>query len=142
MRAVARLQGYALRFHKRGRDGSGKCDAWRIESGADELWGVVWEVGEPDLERLDVVEGSGYRRVELSVRSGEDALEVQTYVARDSWIDPALRPFEWYRDLVLAGALENGLPGWWRAQIEAVATERDADGERSRRFRGLLGLSE
>ena len=41
---VASLDGYALRFHKRGGDGSGKCDAFHTASSADCLYGVVYSL--------------------------------------------------------------------------------------------------
>ena len=36
------LARHVLRFHKRGRDGSAKCDAWFTGDPTDRLYGVVY----------------------------------------------------------------------------------------------------
>ena len=49
---VARLEGHALRFHKRGRDGSAKADAWSSGDPRDVVWGVVYELATADKATL------------------------------------------------------------------------------------------
>ncbi|HVR28213.1 MAG TPA: gamma-glutamylcyclotransferase family protein [Thermoanaerobaculia bacterium] len=118
---TAALAGYTLRWCKRGADGSGKCTLVKTGSPADGVWGVVWEVAAEDVARLDVVEGPGYERLELQVTTANQRLDVFTYVARSSHVDPSLEPAEWYRALVLAGAREHGLPAAWIAFLESAA---------------------
>ena len=60
-RFIARgeLTGHTLRWHKAGRDGSGKCDAFFTGDPADRLWGGVFEIASADKHLLDAIEGLG-----------------------------------------------------------------------------------
>ena len=48
-------------------------------------------------------------------------------------INNSLKPFHWYKDHVLIGARENGLPADYIAQIEAVESLDDPKPERHAR---------
>lgn len=115
---TASLSAHVLAWHKRGADGSGKCTICPTGRRADGVWGVVWEIADDDVARLDAIEGPGYQRVELEVTTSNQKMSVFTYLARDSHVDPALRPADWYRALVLAGAREHGLPAAWIRRLE------------------------
>jgi hypothetical protein len=125
MIGTASLSEHRLAWHKRGADGSGKCTISPTGRRSDGVWGVVWEVSEDEAARLDVVEGPGYQRVELVVTSANQKMDVFTYLARESHVDPALRPAAWYRALVIAGAREHGLPASWIRRLETELEERD-----------------
>ena len=122
---TATLHGHVLEWHKRGADGTGKCTVRRTESRADGVWGVLWEVELADLARLDAVEGAGYERVKLQVTTGNDRFEVFAYIARSSHCDASLKPADWYREFVLAGAREHGLPARWIAFLENAGRSPD-----------------
>jgi hypothetical protein len=55
-------------------------------------------------------------------------LEAFTYCATQ--IDDRLLPYDWYKQHVLRGALEHGLPPDYVAAIHAVQTIADPDGAR------------
>ena len=136
--AVAELAGHALRWHKRRVDGSGKCDAY--PHAPARMWGVVYEIAWDEKPRLDAAEGlhRGYDEKRIAVvAAGLGALTAQVYVATD--IDPALRPYVWYKAFVLAGAAEHGLPSRYVADLERVPALRDPDRERAARNRRVLG---
>ena len=59
---AASFAGHALRFHKRGGDGSGKCDAFRTGDPGDRLWGGLFRLDDRQLAELDRIEGPGYER--------------------------------------------------------------------------------
>jgi gamma-glutamylcyclotransferase (GGCT)/AIG2-like uncharacterized protein YtfP len=120
---TAALERHTLLWHKRGADGSGKCTVSSTGAISDGVWGVVWEVDDDDLARLDAVEGPGYRRVEVRVTSANQKLDVFTYVARSTYVEADLAPADWYRALVVAGAREHGLPASWIRVLEG-----DCDG--------------
>jgi gamma-glutamylcyclotransferase len=132
---VGALAAHRLAFHKPSlRDGSGKCDAARTDDPVDRVLGVVYALPEDVLAVLDRFEGCGmgYERRRARVRSlAGDPLETEIYVATRT--DPSLRPFDWYKEHVLRGALAAGLPAEYVAEIEAVATLRDPDEQRRRR---------
>lgn len=133
------LTGHALRWHKLGKDGSGKCDALHTGREADRLPGVVHRLTWADKLRLDAHEGlgRGYESATVAVAlDGGETVEAQVYVA--TRIAPSLRPFDWYRGLVLAGAEEHALPVWHRDAIAAVPATPDPDPRRAAPNRALL----
>jgi gamma-glutamylcyclotransferase len=116
--AVARLSQHRLSFDKLSdRDGSGKCDAEHSGQLTDCVIGVVYRIDACEQVALDLVEGVGigYRRCEIEVDSDVARLRCRTYLA--TLKQPGLRPFDWYKALVVAGAREHGLPV---AYIEAL----------------------
>jgi hypothetical protein len=63
-------------------------------------------------------------------------LSALTYYATS--IDPGIRPYDWYRDLVIAGAREHGLPEEYVRILEKVATVMDSDADRAAKNHRLL----
>ncbi len=105
------LQGYELRFHKRSCDGSGKCDAHRVNRGEAVIHGVLFvlpRTGKPRLDRFEGL-GAGYEEsiVQVVDRAGR-RYPATTYLATD--VADGLLPYCWYRHHVLTGAREFNLP--------------------------------
>jgi gamma-glutamylcyclotransferase len=121
--ATGRIPGRRLAFHKQSIDGSGKCD---IPEGAadDVIWGVIYTVACSDLDNLDRCEGrgKGYERESIEILIGDEALQCETYLATNT--EDGLRPYEWYKALVLAGILEHGLKDSYK-QVYAVQAIAD-----------------
>jgi hypothetical protein len=142
-RGVARLPGHRLCFHKRGSDDSGKCNALATGRGDDVVYGVVFEIDPPDKAGLDRAEGAPrqYREATVHLVTERREIEAFTYLAAPGWVDDGLRPFDWYRDLVVAGAREQGLPAFYVARIEQVGADPDPDPSRAARARSVLGCS-
>lgn len=131
------LPGHRLAFHKVGRlDGSAKCDALATGDPGHRVHGVLFELAGEDKPALDHAEGlgMGYALKQVLVHHhGGPAVTAFTYVA--TLTAPGLRPFDWYKEHVLRGARENGLPADYIRHIEAVAA--DPDPELARRLREL-----
>jgi gamma-glutamylcyclotransferase (GGCT)/AIG2-like uncharacterized protein YtfP len=140
---VAVLVGSVLRWHKRSTDGSGKCDAFETGRSTDRVIGVLYQIDESQSARLDEVEGvgHGYRRKGVNVASSTATVAAITYVASPDCIDSTVRPYEWYKEHVLSGAREHGLPSDYVAMIERVQADADPDPARSRRERQICGTS-
>lgn len=126
------LRGHSLRFHKSGRDGSAKCDAFATDAGEDWLYGLLWRIERGSRDRLDRAEGLGMgyeiRDVEIELTSGQ-VFEAFTYCA--TLIDPRLHPFDWYLEHVIRGARQANLPPGY---IEALLRQPcipDPDTERA-----------
>ena len=119
----ARLAGHVLRWHKLGRDGTGKCDAAHTGKRSDAVWGVLFEIDCAEKAALDRVEGLGIGYDEAEVRVALDGAccSARTYRAKPERADAKLRPKQWYKDHVLRGAREHGLPAWYIHDIERVA---------------------
>ena len=134
---AASLAGWRLAFHKRGADGSGKCAASFTGNPGDRLWGVLDRLTDDQMGELDRYE-QAYDRRTVEVNFDEGTVRAVLYVARASRIDPKLRPYHWYKELVLAGARELGLPRGYVGAIEAVSSFPDPCRERADRNRAIL----
>lgn len=132
----ATLTGHALRFHKRSLaagDGSGKCDAFATGRHQDEVHGAVYRIHRSDLPALDAAEGRGrgYERITTRAMTAAGPVAVETYVAQAAWIDPTLRPYDWYLEFVVRGAHHHRLPATYRRRLMRVEAVADPDARRA-----------
>lgn len=136
----ARVPGRTLRFHKRSRDGSGKCNLVEASEASAEVYGVLFDLDSDDLSALDEAEhrGRGYERCRIELQVSGDPVEATAYVAQPAYVDDALRPYDWYHALVMAGAHQHALPTDYRTHLEAVRTYPDPDVSRRARYQSLL----
>lgn len=130
----AELCGYRLRFHKSGADSSAKADAHYTGIKADRVLGVVYQIDPTEKHHLDRAEGAGigYECVDVQLIL-EDGTQQNAFAYVALHIDRGMRPFHWYKQHVLQGAIEAGLPETYIAQIHDVASIDDADVERHQR---------
>ena len=117
----ARLEGWRLCCNKPGSDGSGKANL--VADAAAVTWGVLFTfdvVHWPTLDRFE----PGYERVVCRViDSAERSRPAQVYL---SSADGAQRPVVGgYRDHLLAGAREHGLPDDYIAMLGRVPIRSD-----------------
>jgi len=131
---VARLDDHVLRFHKRGRDGSGKCS---IDPGCGCVHGALYALSPSDKRTLDRSEGVGAGSTRTLVElPGRGA--VNTYVAMADAVDDTLLPFDWYLGLVLTGARFQRFPGTYLRALGSIATRPDPDEARAQEHARLL----
>jgi len=129
---VATLTKHVLKFHKISKnDGSGKCDALETANPNDKIIGVVFDISESEKPELDQKEGLHYgyeeKTVEVISIDGE-LMNATTYYAINC--DPALKPYHWYKEHVIKGAKENGLPEVYIQSISDVESIADPKPER------------
>jgi hypothetical protein len=138
--SIATLQEHRLRFHKKSKDGSGKCDAEHTADQDDCVLGCVFAMSAADKEELDRKECQGFGYIEKTVtvtlKNGK-RLKASTYCAPQGGIkknavetDTDLIPYSWYKEHVLRGALENNLPHGYISIIEKVESLSDPDMDR------------
>jgi gamma-glutamylcyclotransferase len=132
---VVRLAGLRLAFDKRSRDGSAKCRYVETGSGSDALYAAIYRIDAREKPTLDAIEGLGQGYDETWHRIGVDdkSIDAFAYAAAPSHIDTELRPYEWYREMVLLGAVHHGLPEPCIARIRRVACVPDPEPERVER---------
>ncbi|MBT8088370.1 MAG: gamma-glutamylcyclotransferase [Gammaproteobacteria bacterium] len=120
---TAFLPGRSLHFHKRSKDGSGKCN---IVSGSEGVHVAVYDVSTEDKKILDKIEGvgMGYLQRELDV---PDVGLCASYVAAATHVDNSLLPYDWYRELVLLGARAQRFPEAYIDAIAAIPCREDPD---------------
>ena len=125
---TAFVPGRTLHFHKKGLDGSGKCNL--VPSGAG-VYVAVYSIEADEKSVLDRYEhaGVGYDSVSLSVRGFGDCF---TYRATKTHIVDDLAPYCWYSEMVLTGCQAHGFPEDYLAMVRAFSPLRDPDATRRR----------
>ncbi|MCU7875164.1 MAG: gamma-glutamylcyclotransferase [Candidatus Thiodiazotropha sp. (ex Lucinoma borealis)] len=126
--SVASLSEHKLKFHKKSKYGSAKCDAFRTNDSIDVMYGVIFEILASEKPALDEKEGinNGYEEKHVTVVSDSgEKFTVVTYYATN--IDASLKPCDWYIEHVLRGAQEHGLPIAYIEEIKAIESIPDPD---------------
>lgn len=129
--AVSTLSMHELKFHKSSKDGSGKCDAYETGDLSTFVIGVVFDISETEKPTLDKKEGlgSGYEeKIVVVTSSMGESFEATTYYATN--IDSSRKPYHWYKEHVLRGAKENGLPDHYVKSIATIESVADPKSER------------
>lgn len=138
----ARLTNHSLRFHKRSyKDGSGKGDAYFTGNPDDIVWGVIFELDDEDKPALDRHEGLGfgYNEQEVTVTDIEgNQQRLVMYVAAETYINPNLQPYTWYKNFVVEGARQHALPADYINHIEAISAIDDPDNQRDAEARAIV----
>jgi hypothetical protein len=130
---VVAMPGRCLKFHKRSNtDRSAKCDLVALPGDA-ESFAVLYELSAAHKPLLDAIEGlgHGYREARVGIQLHGVSYRPFLYVAETSHIAPSLRPFHWYKEMVIAGARHHGLPEYYVAALEAVESVEDPDPQRT-----------
>ena len=124
--ATGFLKGHVLKFHKRSKDGSGKCNAYYTGRETDHLWGVVFEIDLSEKRNLDKAEGlgNGYEERAVIIECQGGPVDAVTYLAQPTAIDNSLLPYQWYKDFVVDGANENGLPVPYVRRLRSIDTRQ------------------
>ncbi|MES0135200.1 gamma-glutamylcyclotransferase [Mesorhizobium sp. M0016] len=139
---IATLPGHTLRFHKRSVDESGKCNAFATGD-ENSVIGVLFSFDPTERAKLDKAEGvgSGYEHATVTVINDKGRRrKVLTYLSTPDYIDDSLKPYSWYKDFVLAGGREHGLPPEYIAEyIQSVEAIEDINKRRNRKQRATLG---
>lgn len=122
--------GHRLAFDKVSADGSGKCDMEATSIPTDRVYGVLYEIDPAEKPNLDRAEGlgAGYREEPVPVATASGTRDATTYIATSK--NPALRPYHWYKALVVAGAVEHGLPAAYIEWSRTFDSKVDPDARR------------
>ncbi|MBI4189054.1 MAG: gamma-glutamylcyclotransferase [Betaproteobacteria bacterium] len=138
---TGRLLGHVLKWHKRSRDGSGKCDAEATGRIEDVVWGVLFELNAAEKPALDRAEGlnNGYVERQVDIITDRGTVSAVAYIATAT--DPSLHPYHWYKAFVVAGAREHGLPQEYLQSLESAPSIPDPDSARAAQNERLLTAS-
>ena len=132
---LVNLPGHRLTFGNAStKDGSAKCDALITEHPDDLVIAVLYRILAAEKPLLDYYEGLGveYRSCFIPIQLPNGKLaEALIYYATN--LNAERRPYHWYREYVLRGAIENGFPEDYLAKIRCDAVIEDPDVERSAR---------
>lgn len=140
--AVVILPAHRLAFHKRGQDGSGKCNLESSPDPQQRVFAAVYSMDRGEVPLLDRFEGDGYQHRRLKVDIGGTQRSAFAYVAAPRHCDPVLKPFRWYRELVWLGARHHGFPDEYLRSLAGVEVIEDGDRDRRTRNQALLARLE
>ena len=132
---VVTLSGHRLSFDNAStKDGSGKCAALVSASEEDRVLAVLYQMAAAEKPMLDHYEGVGveYRDAFVPVPLPDGQL-ADALIYYPTNLSPGVRPYHWYKEHVVRGALENGLPDTYVAAIRAVVSIDDQLPERAAR---------
>lgn len=124
---------HELRWHKKSRDGSGKCDIFVTGAPDHQVYGVLFEISESEKAQLDIAEGLHHGYEEKMVEVLTTAGRVSAVVYYAMVIDGEVRPYEWYKRYVVDGAIEHGLPEDYVRLLKSVDAIADPDPDRHKR---------
>ena len=136
---IGYVTGHRLTFDKVSRkDESGKCDAEETRNAADRVYGVLYSIAKSEKPRIDDAEGlgHGYDEKPVKVVTAKRVVPAVMYYATAK--DPSLKPYHWYKALVVAGAVEHGLPFPYVELLRTVDSVQDPDAARRAEHERLL----
>ena len=121
-----RARGWQLVFDKPRLLGGESSVANIVPDGTAAVLGVAFAMTEDDHAHVELTEGvafENYRRVELAVEPLAPAPDSPpaAFSLTSERRDPALRPSTRYMGLVIAGAIEHGLPAEYVEFLRGVA---------------------
>ena len=116
------LNNYILKFNKKSSKGD-----WSFanieESEGDVVEGIIFEISELHLEKLDKFEGAPvhYRREKINVSSCGNKIECITYIAQNDYIVEGLKPTDDYMKFLIEGS--SLLSPDYQKMLESIITK-------------------
>ena len=132
------VQGRRFTFGKVSRDGSGKCDMEITNNSSNRAYGVLYRISAKDRENLNQAEGLGigYNETSVQVVTAKGTYTAMTYIG--SYQEAALRPYQWYKAFVIAGAIEHELPTEYIEWLRTFEAQADSNADRRSEREALL----
>ncbi len=121
--AATTLPGWQLEFHKRGRDGSGKCN---IVAAEQSVLFALFDIDARERPELDAVEGLNLGYEAMTIDAG-DYGRCFCYVASRTHIDTGLKPFSWYKELVIVGLEHHQASLEYLRRVRSIEHILDSD---------------
>lgn len=129
---VLEISKHTLLFHKKSTDGSSKCNLLQTGSEADVAYGAIYEIDPGHKRVLDSYEGIGYgyKDDQINLQHQGQNYICFKYTALQSHIVNNLKPYHWYKKLVVLGARNLQFPDSYTDSIKSVASAEDPDEKR------------
>ena len=119
------LNGFRLVFDKSSKDGSTKANIQKTGDSEDFVWGVIQRIDYSEKPALDKAEGLGYGYELGSFDSPTYEYKIFYYIAKDDKYLKEGKPYDWYLDYVLMGAIENDFPSEYIKQLLNIESTLD-----------------
>jgi len=137
---VAELDKHRLAFHKKSQDGSSKCNLVRTGKESDGVYGAIYQMDSAHKQALDCFEGNGngYHDSQLTVELHGKEHSCFTYFAQETHVADGLKPYHWYKNLVVLGARHLQFPDVYVRSIEMIESVEDPDETRWKQHNLLI----
>ena len=134
------LEQYRLFFEKQGQDDSAKCNIRQTGRAGDKVYGAMYQISAQHKPLLDEFEGlnAGYMDHRLTLQHQGQEYDCFSYVAQPAYIVEGLKPYHWYKALVIQGARYLQFPGGYLRGIQSYESAPDNDTERNRSHQALI----
>jgi gamma-glutamylcyclotransferase len=136
---VVELRQYRLIFHKQSTDKSSKCNLIHTGSESDLIYGAIYEIDPAHKRDLDRVEGKGHGYIDTHMTLQHQGRDYTcfTYLAQQSYIVDHLKPYHWYKQLVILGARYLQFPDSYIHSIASVESLEDPNENRKKKHEKL-----
>ncbi|TWI78988.1 AIG2 family protein [Lacibacter cauensis] len=127
------ITGHKAVFNKISNDGSAKANIIKTDVPAELVWGVLFSIDSNAKALLDKAEGlgKGYNEDTLTFfDETNNSYAAQIYIADSNSIDNTLLPYDWYKEFIVSGAIQNKLPAEYILQLQSITCIRDHNEER------------
>ncbi|MBY0477657.1 MAG: gamma-glutamylcyclotransferase [Chitinophagaceae bacterium] len=135
------LPAHKLVYNKISKDGSAKANIAKTDVPAELVWGVLFTIDNDEKPLLDIAEGlgKGYNEDTLTFFDEiNNSYAAQIYIADSNSIDNTLQPYDWYKEFIISGAIQNKLPAEYIVQLQSISCVRDHDEERRMKNYSIL----
>lgn len=137
---VHELHGYRLVFNKISHDGSMKANIQETRNPNDSVWGVIHRIAIHDKRTLDKFEGlgKGYLPIDFKLSVAGENRSIHSYIAtEDAYLEEG-KPYDWYLNFVIAGAIENGFPEGYIKNLKSIDAVMDLNDKRRKKNEEIL----
>jgi hypothetical protein len=136
---VIEVGNHSLTFHKRSNDGSSKCNLHHTGRESDSVFGAIYKISRKHKITLDRFEGRGYGYTDNQIILQHQGKEYPcfTYLAQQTHIVDSLKPYHWYKKLVVMGAKYLKFPHSYTSTIDTVESVEDPE-EKRRKEKEIL----
>lgn len=126
------LDVFELIFNKRSTDGSTKANIHKTGDFRDFVLGVIQRIALEEKPKLDSAEGlgAGYVLESFPLEIDGNERKIHYYIAIEEKYFILGKPYDWYLEYVIYGAIENGFPEDYIEGLKSIAFDIDKDKER------------
>ena len=114
----------------------------RTDTDLDMVHGAIYSIDNDHKLELDIIEGNGYIDGRISLQYNKEEYECVTYLAQQSHIVSDMKPYHWYKSLVIMGARHLKFPESYIASIEAIESMDDLNHDRRIENEALIKIIE
>ncbi|MEI2822691.1 MAG: gamma-glutamylcyclotransferase family protein [Chitinophagaceae bacterium] len=135
------LPSYKLVCNKVSKDGSAKANMEKSDIATDIVWGILFEIDNNEKPMLDKAEGlgKGYNEDCLTFTDENNLKHIaQVYIADSKSINNCLVVYNWYKEFIVTGAIQNQLPADYITQLQSIPCIPDPDEKRSEKNYSIM----